>query len=155
MSASVTPEFPENIILEPGDAVEGRFLRLESGPTKLGERPIAILDVDGAERSLWLLEQALRSQFREKQPKPGELVRIVKGAAKKTSAGGFGYWPCRVHTPERDESIGWDSPLLAGDDDDATPKSDLPDDFPGTGYGKPPQPEPDAKPKDDGDDVPF
>jgi hypothetical protein len=153
VSASVTPEFPENIILEPGGDVEGRFLRLESGPTRHGERPIAILDVDGVERSLWLLEKPLRGQFREKQPKPGELIRIVKGTTKKRSAGGFEYWPCRVHTPERDESISWDSPLLADDDASAPepPQSDVPADFPG--YGEPRATT--AKPDGSDDDMPF
>jgi len=154
VSTSVTPEYPENIILEPGADVEGGFLRLESGPTKHGERPIAILDVNGVERSLWLLDYAMRNQFREKQPKPGELIRIVKGTAKKRSDNGFDYWPCRVHTPERDTSIGWDSPLLNDGSDGDTPEppaSDVPNDFPS--YGQPPK----AKNEDgdDADPIPF
>lgn len=127
--SSVSTTYAETLILDPGDDITGRYLRLEQGHTKDGEsRAIAILEVDDVERSLWLHETALRGQFRELKPEPGELVRIVKGAEKRKSGSGFNYWPFRVVAPERPvETVGWDSPLL-GDDEasgDVTPDAPM------------------------------
>lgn len=119
-------EYPENLILEPSESTEGRFERLEEGHTRAGERRgIAILTVEGSERSLWLHEKALRGQFRQLRPEPGERVLIVKGAAKKTSeATGNGYWPFRVTAPDRPApELDWSDPMLdAGDE--PTPRGD-------------------------------
>ena len=150
--------YPETLILDGGDDVTGQFERLERGHTRDGEeRAIAIIAVEGVERSLWLHEAALRAQFKELRPEPGETVRIRKGAAKKHGVNGFDYWPCRVTAPDRPaETPDWDSPLLAGDGEtqkQPPPPSDVPSDFdaPTSGYGQPPV-KPDAK---GGDDVPF
>ena len=87
-------EYPETLIIEPGDNIDGTYRRLESGRTKDGEdRAIVILEIDGVERSLWLHEKALRGQFRELKPEPGELIHIRKGAEKKKGASGYSYWP--------------------------------------------------------------
>jgi hypothetical protein len=111
--------YPETISFDPGDRIEGRFLRLERGRTREGaERAIAILQVGDSERSLWLHEVALRERMRELRPEAGELLVIVKGREKKESAAGRWYWPISVSMPERpsgdDGPIGWDDPLLGG-----------------------------------------
>lgn len=130
---SVDVDYPEVLIVEPGQSIEGRFERLERGHTKNGEdRAIAILTVGEVERSLWLHETALRGQFAEKKPEAGERLTITKGAAKRESAGGAWYWPFKVATPDRPvEVVGWDSPLLATGDDrgEATVGSDIPSDL--------------------------
>ena len=120
--------YPEVLILEPGDEVEGRFLRLERGHTRDGdERAIAILEVDGAERAIWLHEKALRGQFRQLRPEVGETVNIEKGREKRESGSGFRYWPFRVTAPERPAAgLDWSEDLLGADDgraDSATPQT--------------------------------
>jgi hypothetical protein len=111
-----TLTYPETITLEAGDRIEGHFLRLERGTTRDGaERPIAILQVEGAERSLWLHETALREKMRELRPESGELLVVVKGAEKKESGSGRFYWPVTVSAPDRPSAggeISWDDPLL-------------------------------------------
>ena len=122
-------EYPETLILKAGDTIAGRFQRLEVGHTRDGdERAIAVLDVDGAERSLWLHEIALRNKLRKLAPEPGELVSIAKGAEKKKAASGRFYWPFKVTAPERPtELLTWDNPLLADDDEDeVTSEPDVP-----------------------------
>jgi hypothetical protein len=119
-AVSVTADFPENIILEPGQTIDGAFQRVEKGRTKDGDaRAIAVVEIDGQERSLWLHETALRSKFAQLRPEPGERVRVTKGAAKKRSeSSGYSYWPFQVTAPEREpETVDWDDPLLAGKDD--------------------------------------
>ena len=41
-----------------------------------------VLGVDGAERALWLHEKALRGQFADLKPEPGETVQVAKGAER-------------------------------------------------------------------------
>ena len=141
MSIAGKDEYPQTLIIEPGQTLEGRFERLERGTTKDGEpRAIAIMTIDGAERSLWLHETALRAKFSELRPEPGELVAIHKGAEKRTSeTSGRSYWPFRVAAPDRTvQAPSWDDPLFAGDDIAPVP-SDVPSDIP----------------KGDDDDTPF
>jgi hypothetical protein len=130
-----TSAFPATLILEAGDYIQGRYVRLERGTTREGvERPIVVLvithvfagehDVDEAERSLWLHETALRSQFHKCAPEEGETVRITKGAEQAVSEStGRRYWPFSVTAPDRPvESVGWDDAMFAGggDDEDAS-----------------------------------
>jgi hypothetical protein len=138
--------YPQLFTLDPGGDVTARFQRFESGHCrdqntgKLVERAIAILSIDGIERSLWLHETALRGQFKELWPEPGETVRIRKAAAKKLGGAGRYYWPIRVTAPDRPaETIDRSSPLFAAgadDDTEARPTSDVPNDF--ASYGEPP-----------------
>ena len=120
-NADTVSQYPATIILDPGGSLEGRFKYLTRGHTRDGdERAIAVIEVDGVERSLWLLETALRGQLRQVKPKAGELIRIEKGAEKRESSSGYKYWPVAVSTPERPAAgLGWDDELLGGDDDGA------------------------------------
>lgn len=117
--SSIT-QYPETLILEAGESVEGRFKRLERGHTKKGEaRPIAILEVESKDRCLWLNETALRRKVQELRPEPGELLSITKGAEKIESATtGNAYWPFVVKVAGRTaETLSWDDPLLGGAED--------------------------------------
>jgi hypothetical protein len=120
-------EYPSALIVEAADDLEAKFIRLERATTRDGEpRAIAVLElmkihageheIDGAERSLWLHETALRGQFQRLAPKAGELVRIKKGAEMKASEStGRDYWPFEVTAPERQpEALAWDDALLGG-----------------------------------------
>jgi hypothetical protein len=131
---TVQQDYPQTLILEPGTAVEARFIRLERGHTRDGEaRAIAVLALDGAERSLWLHERALRDKVRELKPETGELLRIEKGAEKRLSeSSGYRYWPFKVEAPDRPaETIGWDDACFADDVPESStdrPASDVPAD---------------------------
>jgi hypothetical protein len=118
--STVHDEYAESIILGPGQTVEGRFRRLEHGRKKDGSRQlIAVLEIDGDERALWLHEKALRGRFAEVRPEPGELVRVSKAREKKLGGNGFNYWPIKVTAPEREpETVDWNDPLFASDDED-------------------------------------
>jgi hypothetical protein len=114
--------YPELVTVEPGTKLVGEFARLERGSFVDGsgnvvKRPIAIIKIDGVDRSLWLHEKALRGQFAEKRPEPGENIVVIKGSQKKVSASGFGYWPFSLELPDRpgEGAPDWDDPLF-GDD---------------------------------------
>jgi hypothetical protein len=119
-NASTVSQYPTTIILEAGATLEGRFKHLARGHTRDGdERAIAVIEVDGDERALWLHETALRGQFRQLKPEPGETVRVEKGSKKRESGNRFKYWPFKVTAPKRPAAdLGWDDELLGGDDGD-------------------------------------
>jgi hypothetical protein len=142
-NADTVSQYPATLILSAGEHVQGTFLRLEKGRTRDGaERAIAVLEVDGAQRSLWLHERALRAQMRQLAPVAGELIRIEKGAEKKLGANGYSYWPFSASAPQRPaENLDWSDALL-GDDDGAV------------STGVAPQPPVTGRDEQD-DDVPF
>lgn len=61
---------------EEGDIVEAAFVRFTTGPTKdYGRKPIVVLNIDGAERSVWLLHDVLFQAFRrELQTRPSKTL---------------------------------------------------------------------------------
>jgi len=146
-------QYPETLIIEPGESVEARFIRVERGHTRDGEqRAIAVLALDGAERSLWLHERALRNKVRELKPETGELLRIAKGGEKRLSeATGYYYWPFKVAAPDRPaETIGWDDACFAtGEDEPEVPASDVPADTAGLPVDA------DVSKEGESDDIPF
>jgi len=78
------------------------FDRFEVGTTRDGDdKPIAVGEIDGRERSLWLLTTALRNQFRKLDPQEGELVRIEFAGKKREAASGRNYYDDRVSAPDR------------------------------------------------------
>lgn len=90
---------------EDGAELEGRFLRIEEAPTRgYGYQPVVVLDVDGSERSVWLLWDALRGAFSEEvhrrgELEPGERIHICRGE-QKTSEAGRGYRDFKVRFPD-------------------------------------------------------
>lgn len=82
--------YPQSVILSDGESVAGRFIRLESGPTRdYGDQPVVVFTEaqSGEERSLWLLHTALKTQFAKARPIEGArfvVVNLGKRLAKKT-----------------------------------------------------------------------
>ncbi len=95
---------------EHGDLVAGTFVRFDEGPTRdYGMRVILVLDVGGAERSIWLSQTALFNKVKDelnrrvsKTLDPGERV-VVQRHEKATSENGRSYWPFAVSFPDRPE----------------------------------------------------
>jgi hypothetical protein len=110
--------------------LKGVYVRMESGPTEFGTRPILIVDVNGVERSVWINAAALRSKLADELDRrkardltPGEHIEIRRGAEMKTSAAGREYWPFYVNFPDAPRS---DAAGLLGLDDDDTDDEPLP-----------------------------
>lgn len=88
-------DFPRNWRWdEDGDDVVGRYVRIDEAPTSYGEKPIVVLEINGEERSVWLLETALRNRVADEVAKrpsgdltPGERVVIHRGDKKRSAAG--------------------------------------------------------------------
>jgi hypothetical protein len=92
---------------EDGLRIEGRFVRIDEGPSEYGRRPIIVLDVDGTERALWLSQEVLRRRFADELDRrqsqdfvPGEQIVVERGAEKRESEAGRSYWPFVVDFPE-------------------------------------------------------
>jgi hypothetical protein len=120
MNNGSTDQFPETFIPNRPATVEGTFDRYDVGVTRDGdEKPIAVLEIDGRERSLWLLNKVLRNQFRELDPQRGERLVIAFAGEKTRSANKFHYWNDVVTAPDRPvEAITIDHPLFKEDDDE-------------------------------------
>ncbi len=94
---------------EHGETVAGTFLRFERGQTRnYGAKPIAVLEVDGAERSLWLNTAALAGKFRdelEQRPErdliTGERIVVKRLGKTTTQDGQTEYWNYRVLFPDK------------------------------------------------------
>lgn len=73
--STVTVDYPKRWVFDEGskgdatwvdgELVDGRFVRFDQGRTEFGVKPIVILEVDGVERSLWLLHDALFNRVRD------------------------------------------------------------------------------------------
>ncbi len=91
---------------EHGDLVAGTFVRFDEGPTRdYGMRVILVLDVDGAERSIWLSQTALFNKVRDelnrrtsKTLEPGERV-VIQRHEKTTSENGRSVLAVRCQLP--------------------------------------------------------
>lgn len=131
--STVTPEASENGVAYPrawvfdedGD-LTGRFVRFDQGPTRgYGHCPICIVEVDGEERSLWLLSTALKGSFKEEvQRRPtrnltaGERIVAVDRGTKTSESTGNLYRDQRALFPDRPamsaaEVLGLDEPAPA------------------------------------------
>ena len=102
-------DYPANWIFdEHGETIAGTFVRFERGQTKnYGSKPIAVLEVDGAERSLWLNTAVLAGKFRDelrerpqRELAPGERI-VVTRIGKATTEDGREYWNFRILFPDR------------------------------------------------------
>ena len=77
-------DYPEAWIPESeGESLAGIFVGLDKSRTPFGDSWIVVLDVNGTKRSVWLLHEALRSQFLQARPIEGELVAIVYRGKRK------------------------------------------------------------------------
>jgi hypothetical protein len=112
-------DFPETFIPNRPAEVDMVFDRFTVGTTRDGDdKPIAVGEIDGVERSVWLLGTALRNQFRKVDPQQGELIHISYAGAQTKSGNGRQYWNDRVSAPGRPvESVTVDHPLFKDDDE--------------------------------------
>ena len=97
----MSDEYPPYINAQDG-IVEGTLVRYSKGPNKFdpeNDVPIAVLDVDGDVRSLWLNTFVLRSKFADLKPVAGERVR-VEYLGKREGANGE-YHNFAVEMPDR------------------------------------------------------
>ena len=92
---------------EDGLRIAGTYVEMNEGPSEYGRRAICVLEVDGERRSLWLTQEALISKFRDELERreladftAGERIEVERGAEKKQSANGRGYWPFAVRFPD-------------------------------------------------------
>jgi hypothetical protein len=99
-----------------GELVEGTYVALGEGPTRgYGNRPFLTLNVDGTERTVWLLWEALVNQVLgelERRPDnefaPGETI-IIRSLGKRTSeSSGRKYEDFRAIYPEAPKPTGRD-----------------------------------------------
>jgi hypothetical protein len=96
---------------EHGDVCAGRFVRFDKAATRdYGKKLIMILEVDGLERSIWLLQTALYERIRDElSERPdhklssGERVAIHRLAETTTQDGKRSYRPFRIYFPDRPE----------------------------------------------------
>jgi hypothetical protein len=100
MEDSATTDFPQAWLWETdGDIERGKFVRFTTGPTKLyGRKPIAVLDVAGEERSIWITTHLLFAAFKEELERrenntlePGEEITIRWSGKKQPDGGGPSY----------------------------------------------------------------
>jgi hypothetical protein len=104
--------------------VELVFDHFEVATTRDGdEKPVAVGEIDGVERSVWLLSTALRSQLRRLDPKQGETVLIEYAGVKTKSGNGRSYWDDKASIPDRPvEQVTVAHPLFREEvDDHGTP----------------------------------
>jgi len=77
-------DYPESWIPEDeGDSIAGIFSGLDKGRTSFGPAWIVVLNVGGTMRSVWLLHEALKSQFLQAKPVEGELVAVLYRGRRK------------------------------------------------------------------------
>jgi len=114
--------FPEAVYFDnEGDQVVGTFVRLDHGQNSLGESvPIAVLDVNGERRTVWLFHMSLKSKFKRLAPHPAALVGRTVGVrylGRRTSGTGRDYADYRVVSDLHDDADDWDSALGVADGD--------------------------------------
>jgi hypothetical protein len=106
------PNFPEGWRWDlDGDVVSGKFVRWDKGATReYGKKLIMVLEVDGRERSVWLLQTALYERIRDElSERPdrrlafGERVTVHRQAETTTQDGKRTYRPFRAYFPDRPE----------------------------------------------------
>ncbi len=122
-----------------GDLVDGTFVRFEKGRTReYGTKPIAILNIDGEERSIWLLQtvlyEGIRREVAERPSRdltPGEQV-VIRRLEPKVGDAGRTYRPFRILFPDRPPTSASDlfeltsTPKPPAADDDETDDDDIP-----------------------------
>ena len=124
-------DFPENWLWgKDDDTCAGSFVRFDKGATKeYGKKLILVLEVEGKQRSVWLLETALTNQVREELAErpdhtfgPGERLVIRRLEKKQTEDGKRSYHPFRLYCPDRPEVSA--AEFFGFEDEPAKPGSD-------------------------------
>lgn len=89
--------------------VSGRFVGLDEAPTRNGLKPILVLEIDGEERSVWVLHGPFQDKLTEELERrpsgeftPGEPIVVEQWKEKKIGdASGRPYVPYKAWFPER------------------------------------------------------
>lgn len=114
-------EFPRTwMFQEDGKQVVGTFVKLDEGMTRqYGACPIIVLNVDGEDRSVWMMHTALRSKLAQLRPAVGDTIAIKQGDPR-TSKNDMEYYDYRVVNVttegEPDSAPDWDKIAPADDD---------------------------------------
>ncbi len=132
---------PAHLWDEHGDLVDGRFIRFDKGRTRdYGAKPVLVLDVDGDERSVWLLQTVLFEEVRRELAErpnhdliPGERV-VIRRLEPKIGDTGRTYRPFRVLFPDRPRTSTSElfdlgsipKPATPAEDEDETDEDDEP-----------------------------
>lgn len=127
--------YPEGWIPEnKGDVIAGTFIRLEIGRTAFGPAPLVVLKTeDGTERSVWILHEALKTQFNRIRPATGDSIVVVylgKEKVKNPSPGrAKEYHNWRVTSDKVSTEAAWDilgtqENLLTDDGGEVDPDAD-------------------------------
>jgi hypothetical protein len=130
---------------EDGDLLAGTFVKADRAPTRYGPRTVVVLDVDGEQRSVWLLNEALFNQFKKEiQSRPdrkltlSERVVVQRLGTRESQSTGHNYVDFRAHFPDRPQPTLeqlWGDDVNAGQPKatvdqpkagDAGPDSDIP-----------------------------
>jgi hypothetical protein len=121
-----------------GDEIAGTVVRLEVASTDYGTHKIVVIDPgDGNLRSIWLLHDALHSQFMKLKPQPGDVIAIRYLGRQQAAASGRSYHAYTVTSDREQPQFQWDaavaaSPAAASSEDyefdDGTPLPPAPDD---------------------------
>jgi hypothetical protein len=94
-------EYPEAWLWdEHGPMVSGSFVRFARGQTRdYGKKVIAVLDVDGEQRSIWLTATVLFGKFRDElfdrpghRLEPGERITVQRLDKVETAGARGAYW---------------------------------------------------------------
>jgi hypothetical protein len=117
-TTSNTATYPKRWVFDKGDqgkadwvdgsTVDSRFVRFEQGRAgDYGLKPIVILEVNGVERSVWLLHDALYNRFRDELQRRSmpklvldERIVIEKHKEKTRSKNDRDYQGYDVHFPD-------------------------------------------------------
>jgi hypothetical protein len=129
--AQAAKDYPDTWRAEKeGDSIVGAFVGLDRASTAFGPCIVATIATKDGPRTVWLLQETLRSQFSKARPAEGELVAILymgKRAAKNPTPGKAAeYHDYRVTVDRADTAAGgisWDE---LGGDTPAEPADDTP-----------------------------
>jgi hypothetical protein len=124
---------------EDGNTVAGTFVGMGKGFTVHGERVFVTLEVNGAQRTIWLHWAALLNQFaREVHRRPdkrihaGERVTVHR-LDKRTSGNGYDYFDFKSEFPDGPEVSQADMLTIPGEPTAADPaKAEAPTDAGGS-----------------------
>jgi hypothetical protein len=112
VSTDAGSEYPA--FIDPKDEdVEGIVTGFSEGATKFGSAVIVNLKVGDTERSLWLTQTVLKSQFARLKPKVGERVKVEYLGQRDGASGEYHNY--RVTAPDRPPFVP-DWSQLAGED---------------------------------------
>jgi hypothetical protein len=104
------PAYPRSWIWDDdGDIAAGTYVKADRAPTRdYGPKTVVVLEIEGVERSIWLLNDALFNKFRQeiaarpgRQLTPGERVIVQRLEEKISQSSGRKYRDFRAYFPDK------------------------------------------------------